>query len=114
MLAHIKKACGYALEGLHIVIKEEVAFRLVLLQAIIIIILAIFFPFSYSQKAFLILSAFICLIVELLNSAIENVVDLITSDWHILAKKAKDMGAAAQFIALLSLYVQVFLIFIEF
>lgn len=114
MLAHIKNACGYSLAGLNAVIKEETAFRLVLIQAVIILVLIVFLPISYTQKAFLALSAAICLIVELLNSSIENVVDLVTSDWHILAKKAKDMGSAAQFIALLSLYLQVILIFTEF
>ena len=41
--------------------------------------------------------------VELLNSAIENVVDRISLEWHPLAKKAKDMGSAAQFTAQLFL-----------
>ena len=40
-----------------------------------------------------------CLLVELLNSAIENVVDRVSLEWHPLAKKAKDMGSAAQFTA---------------
>lgn len=114
MFAHIINACGYSLAGLNAVIKEEIAFRLVLIQAIAILVLIVFLPISYPQKSFLALSAALCLIVELLNSAIENVVDLVTSDWHILAKKAKDMGSAAQFIALSSLYLQVFLILAEF
>ena len=45
----------------------------------------------------------LCLLVELLNSAIENVVDRISLEWHPLAKKAKDMGSAAQFTAQLFL-----------
>ena len=45
----------------------------------------------------------LCLLVELLNSAIENVVDRVSLEWHPLAKKAKDMGSAAQFTAQLFL-----------
>ena len=113
MLAHIKNAFGYSLAGLSAVIKDEIAFRILLLQTSAILILLVFLPISYNQRAFLVLSAAICLIVELLNSAIENVVDLVTHDWHILAKKAKDMGSAAQFIASASLYFQVMLIVVE-
>lgn len=41
----------------------------------------------------------ICLLVELLNSAIENAIDRISLEKHPLSKKAKDMGSAAQFLA---------------
>ena len=113
MLGHIKKAFFYSMSGLNAAIKEETAVRLVLIQAIAIIAFIAFYPLPYIAKALLLLSACICIIVELLNSAIENVVDLVTSDWHILAKKAKDMGSAAQFVALTSLYLQLIMIFLE-
>jgi len=109
MLKHTKNAFFYSMSGLNAAIKEEVAFRLVLAQAALIFLFIIFSPFSlsYIEISFLITSAAICIIIELLNSAIENIVDLITSDWHLLAKKAKDMGSAAQFIALVLLYTQI-------
>ncbi len=110
MLNHIKKAFFYSVDGLKTAFSEEVAFRIVLLQAIIIFILSFFINLSYAQKAILFLSLFICIIIELFNSSIENIVDLVSPDWHILAKKAKDMGSAAQFIATLSLYIQIVLI----
>jgi len=46
-------------------------------------------------KLILLVTAFLVLIVELLNSAVENVVDLVTKDIHPLAKSAKDIGATA-------------------
>ena len=65
------------------------------------IFLAIFFiKVSFIYKLILIVSAFIIAITELLNSAIENVVDLVTTDFHPLAKNAKDIAAAAVFFSI--------------
>ena len=57
-------------------------------------------PLSSVERALWILPIGVSWITELLNSAIENVVDLASPDLHPLAKKAKDMGSAAQFVAL--------------
>jgi len=54
---------------------------------------------SWGDIVLLILPLVICLVVELLNSVIENIVDRISLKKHPLAKKAKDMGSAAQFTA---------------
>lgn len=113
MLKHMYKAFFYSTSGLAAAAKEEIAFRLVLIQALFIAILVFNFPLEYHERAFLLFSAFICIIVELINSAIENTVDITTQEWHILAKKAKDMGSAAQFVALISLYLQLMLIFLN-
>jgi diacylglycerol kinase (ATP) len=114
MLSHVKNAFFHSSDGLVAAVKEEAAFRLVIVQGAAIFLLAFFvFPLSYGQRASLALSLALTLIVELLNSSIENIVDLITPDWHILAKKAKDMGSAAQFVASASLYVQILLIFLH-
>lgn len=112
MLKHTKNAFFYSMAGLNAAFKEEIAFRLILAQSALIFLFIIFSPFSlsYVEIAFLTTSAAICIAIELLNSAIENIVDLITSDWHELAKKAKDMGSAAQFIALVLLYTQIIFI----
>ncbi len=106
MFKHIFNACRYSLAGLNAAFKEELAFRLVLGQAIIMLSIAFYLPLEYTERSFLIFAAGLCVVVELLNSAIENIVDLVTSDWHILAKRAKDMGSAAQFAALVLLYWQ--------
>jgi len=111
MINHIKKAAGYSLGGLRAAIQEEEAFRIVLWETALVLALVLYFPLSYAARAIILLSVFICNIVELFNSALENAVDLTTGDWHILAKKAKDMGSAAQFVAQLSLGVQIALAF---
>lgn len=110
MLNHMKNALVYSLEGLKAAFIEEKAFRLVLLQFVLVLALLWVYPMTKGQMALILLCAFICIIVELLNSAIENIVDLASPDWHILAKKAKDMGSAAQFVACVCLWVQIILL----
>lgn len=111
MLLHVKNAFFYSLDGLIATFNEEMAFKIVLLQATMFCVLMVTLPFTYMQQAFLLLSIALTLIVELINTALENIVDLITTDWHISAKKAKDMGSAAQLVASISLYVQLVIMF---
>ena len=110
MFCHIRNACKNSLAGLQATIKEEFAFRLILIQTLVIATFSFFLPLSYLEQSLLLINAGICIIVELLNSAIENVVDLVTTDWHILAKRAKDMASAAQFAAMILLYLQIALL----
>ena len=92
---HLFKNTKYAIDGLKHVLKTESSFQLELLSAIIILPAIYLVDISISSKLILVVSAILVLIVELLNSAIENVVDLVTRDIHPLAKSAKDIGATA-------------------
>jgi diacylglycerol kinase (ATP) len=99
-LQRIFNAAGYSFDGLRAAFTGEAAFRqLVLLNAVLIPV-AFFLPVSRVERAVLIVVCLIALIVELLNSAIEATVDRISLERHPLSKNAKDMGSAAQFIAL--------------
>jgi len=92
---HLFKNTRYAMEGFLHAFKTESSFRLELLLAIFIIPAVFLLNFELWQKVALFSTAFLVLIVELLNSAIENVVDLVTKEIHPLAKNAKDIGATA-------------------
>lgn len=92
---HLFKNTKYALSGLMHAIKTESSFRLELFAAIFIIVGIVFIDVSLTNKLILLSTGILVLIVELLNSAIENVVDLVTHDIHPLAKAAKDIGATA-------------------
>ncbi len=61
-------------------------------------------PFAISIKMLLIIASFLSLIVELLNTGIEACVDHTSMTKHPLAKIAKDVGSAAQFLSLLLLF----------
>lgn len=91
----------YALEGLRYAIKTETSFKLELFFGAISLIGIIFFSFDLSYKLILLVTLFLVPIVELLNSAVENAVDLVTHDIHPLAKSAKDVGATAVLFSLI-------------
>ena len=89
------KNTKYAIDGLIHALKTESSFRLELLCAIFIIAGIVFIETSLTNKLILLISGILVLIVELVNSAIENAVDLITKEIHPLAKNAKDIGSTA-------------------
>jgi len=99
-LKRILNASGYSIDGLTAAFKGEAAFRQLVLLNVILIPLSFFFHVSRGERAILIAVCLLALIVELLNSAIEAAIDRISLDRHPLSKNAKDMGSAAQFVAL--------------
>ncbi|GHU07412.1 hypothetical protein FACS1894158_15640 [Betaproteobacteria bacterium] len=84
---------------------HEDAFRQETLLAALLIALSFFLPVTWIGRAMMIASVFLVLIVELVNSAIEAVVDRVSLDRHPLSKRAKDIGSAAVFLALLNVVV---------
>ncbi|MFT4192663.1 MAG: diacylglycerol kinase [Comamonas sp.] len=95
-------AAGYSLQGLRAGWQES-AFRLEATLGLLLVPLALWLAHSWVETALLLGSVLLVLIVELLNSAIETVVDRVGPEWHQLSKKAKDMGSAATLLALLLL-----------
>jgi diacylglycerol kinase (ATP) len=79
----------------------EAAFRQLLFLAVVLIPLAFWLPVSGVERALMVGVVLLALIVELINSAIEAVVDRISLELHPLSKRAKDLGSAAQMLALL-------------
>ncbi|PAF47138.1 diacylglycerol kinase [Helicobacter sp. 12S02634-8] len=90
----------YSKDGLSAAWREEAAFRQVLILAILCGIAAIFVGRSWVEWVLLVLPCVLSVLVELINSAIENAIDFTSTNLHPLAKKAKDMGSAAQLVAL--------------
>jgi diacylglycerol kinase (ATP) len=102
-LQRLINACGYSLSGLAAAFRHEAAFRQELLLALVLVPTALFCRRPGSDKALLIGSVMLVLIVELLNSAVENITDLASPEIHPLAKKAKDLGSAAVLISLVAM-----------
>ena len=92
---HIFKNTKYALEGLFHALKTESSFRLELFCALFIVAGIFYIDTSLTNKLILLVTGILVLIIELVNSAIENVVDLVTKEIHPLAKNAKDIGSTA-------------------
>ncbi len=93
----------YALEGLVDITKHEASFKWQILLFIVGTVVAWMLPIETGYKFILSISLIIPVLAEIINSAIERVVDLVTQDYHILAKQAKDAGAAIVFVSLLTL-----------
>lgn len=98
-LVRIWRAFFYSLAGFSAALKYEHAFRQELFLVLVLLPLAVFLPLSIGEKALLISTLLLVLVVELLNSAIEAVVDRISLDNHDLSKRAKDLGSAAVFLS---------------
>ena len=104
-LTRLFNALGYSRDGLAAAWKNEAAFREEMLLAAVAIPLALFLAQTGVDRALLIGSILFILIVEILNSAVEAVVDKASPEHHELAKRAKDMGSAAQLLGLINLAV---------
>ena len=96
----ILNATGYSLAGFKAAFQNEAAFRQIILINALLIPLSFFMPVSRVEQVLMIVVCLLAIIVELINSAIEAVVDRVSMEQHPLSKNAKDMGSAAQFVAL--------------
>jgi diacylglycerol kinase (ATP) len=94
-------ALRYSMRGLSHALRVESAFRQELTLAIILVPIALFLALSPLETLALIASVVLVLIVELINSSIEAAVDRISFDHHRLSGRAKDLGSAAVFLALM-------------
>lgn len=94
-ITRIFKAFGYSAKGLKAAFAGEAAFRQECLLAVLFIPLAIYLPLSAVETVLLVSLTLAILVVELINSAIEAVVDRFGEEWHELCGNAKDMGSAA-------------------
>jgi diacylglycerol kinase (ATP) len=88
-------ATKYSFQGIHAAYRFEAAFRQELFLCAVFIPIILYSPLETLEKIWMIGSLFLLLIVELLNSAIEAVVDRISSEHHALSGRAKDMASAA-------------------
>ncbi|HNZ56206.1 MAG TPA: diacylglycerol kinase [Methylophilaceae bacterium] len=99
-LSRLVNAFGYSVEGFKAAFKHEDAFRQEVFLSLILVPLGLYLGKTGAEKALLVTVILLVLIVELFNSAIEAAVDHTSLERHLLAKRAKDIGSAAVFVAL--------------
>ena len=104
-LRRVWNALNYSLAGLKAAYLCEGAFRQEVLLALLLIPATFLLPVPWLGRGVMIASVLLVLIVELLNSAIEAVVDRVSLENHRLAKRAKDIGSAAVLISLVQVIV---------
>jgi undecaprenol kinase len=111
---HLWKSFSFALTGIKTALWSERNMRIHLFVSIIIIVFSIFFSISKLEWLFVIVAIGGIFSLELVNTAIERVVDLVTEDYHPLAKQAKDIAAGAVFIYTITVVVIGSIIFIPY
>lgn len=99
-LRRLVKAFNHSLSGLQQAFEGETAFRQEVVLAFLLMPVAFIVPVDVTQRALLVMSIMMVLVVEMINSAIEATVDRVSLDKHPLAKRAKDMGSAAVLLVL--------------
>ena len=99
-IARIWAAFFYSLNGLRFAISNEAAFRQETCILVVLLVVLGFLPLSLFWKGLLFFATTFVLVVELLNSAIESVVDIASPEYHELAKRAKDLGSAAVLVSI--------------
>jgi diacylglycerol kinase (ATP) len=99
-IKRIIAATRYSFDGLKLAAETESAFKQELLASLILIPLAIWLGDTAIEQSLLIASIVFIMIVELLNTAVEAVVDRVSSDFHELSRQAKDLGSAAVFLSI--------------
>jgi diacylglycerol kinase (ATP) len=101
-LARLVDASRYSMLGLASAWRNETAFRQELVVIVILLPVALWLGTTAAQRALLVLSTLMILIVELINSAIEATVDRIGKEEHPLSGQAKNLGSAAVLLALIA------------
>lgn len=100
-LRRIINAAFYSIAGLKAAIQHEASFRQELLASLVMLPILIWLPAASYLKWMIVFAHLLVLITELLNSAVEAVVDLASPEYHLLAKRAKDLGSAAVLLTLI-------------
>ncbi len=101
-IVRIFRAAKYSYEGLRAAVLGEPSFRFELVLALPLVPLAVWLGDSGVERALMIGALLNVFVVELLNSAIEAVVDRVGTEFHDLSARAKDLAAAAVFVSLVA------------
>lgn len=104
-LSRIVNAATYSRDGFIAAYRHEAAFRQVVWLNTVLLLAIFFVPVGLVVKMILVFASFFSVVVELFNTGIEAAIDHTSTERHPLAKIAKDVGSAAQFLALMLLFI---------
>lgn len=100
-VARLYHALLYSWQGLKSAVKNEVAFQQEVILLAVVIAISLLFDVTAIERLAMIATVMLVLLVELLNSAIECVVDRIGHEHHVLSGRAKDYGSLAVLLSLI-------------
>lgn len=101
-IRRLLNACKYSAQGLAAAYRHEAAFRQETWAAVVLVPIAFMLDVTRGERALLVASVLFVLAVELVNSAIEAIVDRVSLEHHPLAGRAKDAGSAAVLVSLVA------------
>lgn len=104
-LTRLWNALHYSIDGFKAAYEHEDAFRQEVRLALVMVPLGLYLGHTGVERALLVASVLLVMVIELLNSAVEATVDRISLENHLLAKRAKDIGSAAVLASLVMLAV---------
>lgn len=90
----------FSLSGLKVCIIEEISFRQILVVNMCFFVVACFLGQNFFEIALLVLPLFFMVFAELVNTAIEKIIDLVQPTFHPLARDAKDIGSSLQLVCM--------------
>lgn len=100
-LLRIIRALGYSLQGLGAAWRHEAAFRLEVILALVLVPLGLMLGQNVTEQLILAGAIVLVIVIELVNSAIEALADAISTDYHPMLGRAKDIGSAAVLVSLI-------------
>ncbi len=106
------KSFKYAFNGLKILLIEEHNSRIHLLAAIVAILAGVYFDISTAEWLFILVAISSVFVIELINSAVENLADMVTKEQHPVIKKVKDLAAGAVLVVSIMAFIIGLIIFI--
>lgn len=89
------KSFRYAINGIKITIREERNFRIMLIVFFVVLGLGLYFQLDRVDWIIIVLISGIVLVAEVLNTTIENMMDMISPEYHVMAERIKDLSAGA-------------------
>lgn len=104
---------NYAVSGIIAAIKTEKSMKIHYIIALLVLLSSLFFDFNRTEFLLLLFAVSLVVISEMINTAIERTIDMITKDYHPLARLAKDIAAGAVLIATLNSLIVGYLLFFE-
>jgi diacylglycerol kinase len=113
-LGRLKRSFGYAGRGLSRAFREEMSFRVQLAVALVVLILMFIFPLRVTEKLFLVMGIVSVLVLELINSILERLVDVYKPRLDPYVQDIKDMMAAAVLVASLGSLIVGLVIFVPY
>ena len=114
LILKLIKSFGYAFKGIYIATADQLNIKIHFLAVLIVTIAGIYFRITATEWCLVVICYGMVLTAELFNSAIENLVDLVSPDYHLLAGKVKDISAGAVLISAICTAVVSLFIFLKY